>query len=125
MQRLVPKALRAKGVTGRRRKRPLLGRKADVHVGVLNSRLGGAKLAYIRHLRLVRSWIPDRDAAEKERERERGDMFISQKDGRMSRILTIGAANSGPIQRSGDRASVVQRVLDLMRQARQRLILRD
>ena len=122
MQRLVPKALRAKGVTGRRRKRPLLGRKADVHVSVLNSRLGGAKLAYIRHLRLVRSWIPDRDAAE--RERERGDMFISQKDGRMSRILTIGAANSGPIQRSGDRASVVQRVLDLMRQARQRLILR-
>jgi len=98
-------------------------RKADVHVSVLNSRLGGAKLAYIRHLRLVRSRIPDRDAAE--RERERGDMFISQKDGRMSRILTIGAANSGPIQRSGDRASVVQRVLDLMRQARQRLILRD
>jgi hypothetical protein len=124
MQRLVPKALRAKGVTGRRRKRPLLGRKADVHVSVLNSRLGGAKLAYIRHLRLVRSWIPDRDAAERERERER-DMFISQKDGRMSRILTIGAANSGPIQRSGDRASVVQRVLDLMRQARLRLILRD
>src|ERR1700738_4021381 len=62
---------------------------------------------------------------ERERERERGDTFISQKDGRMSRILTIGAANSGPIQRSGDRASVVQRVLDLMRQAWQRLILRD
>ena len=120
MQRLVPKALRAKGVTGRRRKRPLLGRKADVHVSVLNSRLGGAKLAYIRHLRLVRSRIPDRDAVERE-----VDMFISQKDGRMSRILTIGAAQLGPIQRSGDRASVVQRMLDLMRQARQRVILRD
>jgi len=74
MQRLVPKALRAKGVTGRRRKRPLLGRKADVHVSVLNSRLGGAKLAYIRHLRLVRSRIPDRDAAERE-----VDMFIPKK----------------------------------------------
>jgi hypothetical protein len=94
--------------------------KADVHVSVLNSRLGGAKLAYIRHLRLVRSRIPDRDAAERE-----VDMFISQKDGRMSRILTIGAAQLGPIQRSGDRASVVQRMLDLMRQARQRVILRD
>jgi len=52
-------------------------------------------------------------------------MFISQKDGRMSRILNIGAAQLGPIQRSGDRASVVQRMLDLMRQARQRVILRD
>jgi hypothetical protein len=35
----------------------------------------------------VRSGIPDRDAAERE-----VDMFIPQKDGRMSRILTIGAA---------------------------------
>jgi hypothetical protein len=50
-------------------------------------------------------------------------MFI--KDGRMSRTLTIGAAQPGPIQSSGDRASVVQRMLDLMRQARQRMILRD
>jgi len=46
-------------------------RKADVHVSVLNSRLGGAKLAYIRHLRLVRSRLPDRDAAERD-----VDMFI-------------------------------------------------
>jgi hypothetical protein len=50
-------------------------------------------------------------------------MFVSQKAGRMSRILTIGAAQLGPAQRSG--ASVVQRMLDLMRQARQRVILRD
>jgi hypothetical protein len=28
------------------------------------------------------------------------DMFICQKDGRRSRILTIGAAQLGPIQRS-------------------------
>ncbi|HWN76659.1 MAG TPA: hypothetical protein VNN81_01985 [Bradyrhizobium sp.] len=96
------------------------GPKADVHVSFLNSRLGGAKFAYIGHLRLVRFRIPDRDAAEGEVE-----MFISQKDGRMSRILTIGAAQLGPTQRSGDRASVVQRMLDLMRQARQRVILRD
>jgi hypothetical protein len=38
----------------------------------------------------VRSRIPDRDAAERE-----VDMFISQKDGRMSRILNIGAAQLG------------------------------
>jgi len=94
--------------------------KADVHVSFLNSRLGGAKFAYIGHLRLVRFRIPDRDAAEGEVE-----MFISQKDGRMSRIHTIGAAQLGSTQRSGDRASVVQRMLDLMRQARQRVILRD
>jgi hypothetical protein len=37
-------------------------------------------------------------------------MFISQKDGRMNRI---GAAQLGRIQRSGDRVSVVQRMLDL------------
>jgi len=43
----------------------------------------------------------------------------------MSRILTIGAAQLGPTQRSGDRVSVVQRMLDPMRQARQRVILRD
>ena len=93
-----------------------VGRKADVHVSVLNSRLGGAKLANIGHLRLARSRLPDRDAAERD-----VDMFI--RGGRMSRILTIGAAQLGPIR--GDRASVVQRMLDLMRQARQRLILRD
>jgi hypothetical protein len=40
----------------------------------------------------------------------------------MSRILTIGAAQLGPIQSSGDRARVV---LDLTREARQRVILRD
>jgi len=91
-----------------------------VHVSAVNSRLSGAKFAYIRHLRLVRFRIPDRDAAEGEVE-----MFISQKDGRMSRIHTIGAAQLGSAQRSGDRASVVQRMLDLMRQARQRVILRD
>jgi N-carbamoyl-D-amino-acid hydrolase len=52
-------------------------------------------------------------------------MFIPQKHGRMSRILFIGAAQLGPIQRSGDRARVVQNMLDLMRQARQRVILCD
>jgi hypothetical protein len=41
------------------------------------------------------------------------DIFISQKDGRMSRILTIVAAQPGPVQRCGDRASVVQHMLDL------------
>ena len=82
-------------------------RQADVHVSLLNSRLGGAKLADIGHLRLVRSRLPDRDAAERD-----VDMFFFQRDGRMSRILTIGA-------------SVVQHKLDQMRQARQRVILRD
>jgi hypothetical protein len=91
-----------------------------VHVSAVNSRLGGAIFAYIRHLRLVRFRIPDRDAAEGEVE-----MFISQKDGRMSRVLTIGAAQLGPTQRRGDRASVVQRMLDLTRQARRRVILHD
>jgi hypothetical protein len=43
-------------------------------------------------------------------------MFVSQKDERMSHILTIDPAQLGPIQRSGDRASVVQPMLDLMRQ---------
>jgi hypothetical protein len=52
-------------------------------------------------------------------------MFSSQKDGRMSRILAIGAARPGPIQRSGDRVRVVRSMLDLMRRARQRVILRD
>jgi hypothetical protein len=52
-------------------------------------------------------------------------MFVFQKDGRTSRILTMGAARFGPIQRSGDRARVVQSMLDLMRRARQRVILRD
>jgi hypothetical protein len=45
-------------------------------------------------------------------------MFISQKDGRMSHILTIDPAQLEPIQKSADRASVVQPMLDLMRQAR-------
>jgi len=66
------------------------GPKADVNVSFLNSRLGGAKFAYIGHLRLVRFRIPDRDASEREVE-----MFISQKDGRMTRILTIGEPNPG------------------------------
>jgi hypothetical protein len=60
----------------------------------------------------VRSRLSDRDAAERDL-----DMFNSQKDGRMIRILTVGAAQLRPIQRSGDRASVVQRMLDLSRQA--------
>ena len=51
-------------------------------------------------------------------------MFNSQKDGRMSRILTLVQPNSGR-SRGEVIASVVQRMLDLMRQARQRLILRD
>jgi hypothetical protein len=89
-----------------------------VHVSILNSWLGGAKLANIGHRRLVGSRLPDSDAAKRDVE-----MFISQKDGRMSHILTIDPAQLGPIQRSGDRASVVQPMLDLMRQARQ--VLRD
>jgi hypothetical protein len=40
-------------------------------------------------------------------------MFISQKDGRMSHILTIDPAQLGPIQRSGDRASVAKLIFDL------------
>jgi hypothetical protein len=56
-----------------------------VHVSFLNSRLGGAKFAHIGHLRFVRFRIPDRDAAEREVE-----MFISQKDGLMSRIFVEG-----------------------------------
>jgi len=95
-------------------------RKADVHISVLKSRLGGAKLANIGHVRLVRSRLPDRDAAERD-----VDMFISQKDGRMRRIPAVDAAQLGPIQGSGDRARVVQGMLDLMRRARQRVILRD
>jgi hypothetical protein len=69
---------------------------------------------------IVGSRLLDSDAAKGDVE-----MFISQKDGRLSHILTIDPAQFGPIQRSGDRASVVQPMLDLMRQARQRLILRD
>ena len=67
----------------------------------------------------MRFRIPDRDAAEGEVE-----MFISQKDGRMSRILAIGAAQLETIQSSGDRASVVQPMPDPMHQARQRVIPR-
>jgi hypothetical protein len=84
-----------------------------VHVSILNSWLGGAKLANIGHRRLVGFRLPDGDAAKRDVE-----LFISQKDGRMSQILTIDPAQLGPIHRSGDRASVVQPMLDLMRQAR-------
>ncbi len=52
-------------------------------------------------------------------------MFIPQTDGRMSRILAIGAVRLGSIQRSGDRASVVPHMLDLMRLVPQRVILAD
>jgi len=85
--------------------------KADVHLSVLNSWLGGAKLANIGRRRLVGSGLPDSDAAKRDVE-----IFISQKDGRMSHILTIDPAQLEPIQRNGDRASVVQLLLNLMRQ---------
>jgi hypothetical protein len=42
-------------------------RKADVRFSVLNSRLGGAKLANIGHARLVRSRLADGGAAERDR----------------------------------------------------------
>jgi predicted amidohydrolase len=35
----------------------------------------------------------------------------------MSRIITVGAAQLGPIQRADSRASVVKRMLGLLRQA--------
>ncbi len=35
----------------------------------------------------------------------------------MTRILTVGAAQLGPIQRADSRASVVKRLVELMRQA--------
>jgi len=35
----------------------------------------------------------------------------------MSRIITVGAAQLGPIQHSDNRASVVKRMLELLRQA--------
>jgi hypothetical protein len=89
-----------------------------VHVSFLNSRLGGAKFAPLGISGSCAFRIPD--AAEREVE-----MFISQQGGRRSRILSIGAAQLRPTQRSGDRARVVQRMLDPMRQARQRVILRD
>jgi hypothetical protein len=90
-----------------------------VHVRCLNSWLGGAKLANIGHLRLAGSRLPDSDAAQRDVE-----MFISQNDGRMSRILTIDPSQLGPSKES-DRASVIKLMLDLMRQARQRVIVRD
>jgi hypothetical protein len=43
----------------------------------------------------------------------------------MSRILTLGAAQTGPIQSGGDRARVVPSMRGLMHQARQRVMLRD
>jgi len=53
-------------------------------------------------------------------------MSISRKDGRMNRILSIGAVRVGMIQGGGgDRARVVQPMPDLMRHARQRVVLRD
>jgi hypothetical protein len=52
-------------------------------------------------------------------------MFVFQKDGCKSHLLTMGAAQFVPIQSSGDRARVVQSMLDLMCRARQRVILRD
>ena len=35
----------------------------------------------------------------------------------MSRIVTVGAAQLGPVQRADSRAAVVARMLDLLRQA--------
>jgi len=35
----------------------------------------------------------------------------------MTRIITVGAAQLGPIQRADSRARVVARMLDLLRQA--------
>jgi hypothetical protein len=52
-------------------------------------------------------------------------MLISRKDGRMSRLLTIGAVLIGTTQGSGDRAAVVQPMPDPMRHTRQRVTLRD
>jgi hypothetical protein len=89
-----------------------------VHVSFLNSRLGGAKFAPLGISGSCAFRIPD--AAEREVE-----MFIPQKDGRRSRILSIGAVQLRPTQWSGDRARAVRRMLDLMRQARQRMMLRD
>src|SRR5260370_3197357 len=78
--------------------------KADVHVSFLNSRLGGAKFAYIGHLRLVRFRIPDRDAA-----RGDGGMFISQKDGRRDRTPPLAAPPLGPTQHSAQLATLLHR----------------
>jgi hypothetical protein len=93
-------------------------RKGDVHVSVLHSRLGGAKLAEIGHVRLVRSGLRVCDAAERD-----VNMLISQKDGRMSRILTIGVAQLRPIHGRG--REYRPRMLDLIHQSRQRVNLRD
>ena len=67
--------------------------------------------------------LPDRSAAETDVE-----MLISQKDGRMSRILSIGDVRVGMIQGGGGgggRARVVQPMPDLMRDARRRVVLRN
>jgi hypothetical protein len=50
-------------------------------------------------------------------------MLISRKDGRMSRLLPIAAILIGTTRGSFDRAAVVQPMPDLMRHARQRVIL--
>jgi hypothetical protein len=63
--------------------------------------------------------FPERDAAARD-----VDMVIFQNAPRISRILGIGGAQLGPIQMSGDRARVVQPMRGLIRQARQREILR-
>jgi hypothetical protein len=75
---------------------------AELYCGAPASHLLGLlarNLLTLGHRRLVRSRLLDSDAVERE-----VDLFISQKDARMSRIFTIGAAQFGPIQRSGDRA---------------------
>jgi hypothetical protein len=58
-----------------------------MHVSPLNSRLGGAKLATLGIFGSYAPGFGTRDAAERD-----VDMFFFQRDGRMSRILTIGAS---------------------------------
>jgi hypothetical protein len=82
--------------------------KADVHVSASILGLVARNLLTLSIFGSCAPRLLDSDAAER-----KVDMFVTKKDGRMSHILTIGAARLGPIQRSGDRASVVQRMLDL------------
>jgi hypothetical protein len=65
-------------------------RKADVHISVLNSRLDGAKLAIIEHVRPVSSRLPDRGAAERD-----VDMFSSQKMDACAAFSPLVLLNSG------------------------------